>query len=383
MSLLQDLALTVASLSDANLPRFARFHERFGPHYQAIQTQLYGRLDREDRRRFVQWILKRWGGMDLVNPVERSLYNSTLRRAQTEHRDRESLNGRPYFVRDFGWQGADIRLLGYEWFLGVHDVLYNQYEHAGIALKPDDVVIDAGAFIGDTAVLFHHKLQGRCQIHSFELLDENLDLLLHNLERNGIDEGAITLNKLALADRSGDEITVGNSAIQGATSMFGRGGGAKVQTITLDDYVTKLELQRVDFIKMDIEGAEEAALKGAAHTIRLFRPRLAICLYHRWDDAWRLPAAILATGVDYRFAFKWVQLKDGWEAVLLAEPAASQPAATSLEHTGAAWPDPAEAALKALLDKLARRESERAALAPSAVAAKVQPQEVVVAEASA
>ena len=57
-------------------------------------------------------------------------------------------------------------------------------------LAPGDVIVDAGAFIGDTAVFFHHKLAGRCQVHSFELLDENLALLVHNALAHAYQPGA-------------------------------------------------------------------------------------------------------------------------------------------------------------------------------------------------
>lgn len=320
MTLRQDLARLLPQLADADLHRFCTFHEKYAPHLSAIGAGLYDRLSPDDRERFLVWFLKRWAKIDLVNPVERGLYANTIAGVKAEERAPVGCNGRTYHLRDFTSQGYDFRLLGYDWFLGVHDILYNQYEHGGVALRPDDVIIDAGAFIGDTAVFFHHKLGGRCRIHSFELLDENLALLMHNLERNGVGEEQVTLNKLALTDTTGDEITIDQGRSQGATSIFGGGRGDRVQTITLDDYVIRTGLDRVDYIKMDIEGAEVLALQGARETIRHFRPRLAVCLYHKWDDAFTIPAAIDATGVEYEFAFKWVQLTDGWEAVLLASP---------------------------------------------------------------
>jgi FkbM family methyltransferase len=243
-------------------------------------------------------------------------------------------------------------------------VQYNQYEHGDVQLAQDDVIIDAGAFIGDTAVFFHHKLGGRCQIHSFELLDENLALLVHNLERNGVRDDQIVLNKLALTDRSGDEIVVNGGTAQSATSIFRKSSrGERVQTVSLDDYVMSLNLTRVDFIKMDIEGAEVPALKGARHTIAHFRPRLAICLYHKWDDVFTVPQAIDATGVDYAFSFKWVQLTDGWEAVLLATPRSdATPSAATSTRKDQRGADPLATALHVLTRACARRSAQADAL---------------------
>jgi FkbM family methyltransferase len=339
MKLRHDLAALLPRLRDEDVYKFCVFYEKYAPHLPAIATGLYDRLGTADQARFLLWFLKRWAKIDLVNAVERGLYAATVERIKSEERAEVTLEGTPYRLRDFKSQGFDFQLLGYDWFLGVHDVLYNQYEQGDVALAPDDVIIDAGAFIGDTAVFFHHKLGGRCRIHSFELLDENLALLMHNLERNGVADEQIVVNKLALTDRTGDEIVIAAGSSQGSTSIFGKGAqGHRIQTVTLDEYVVLSNLERVDFIKMDIEGSEVMALAGARQTIQHFKPKLAICLYHKWDDAFTIPQVIHSTGVDYAFTFKWVQLSDGWEAVLLATPATQ--ASGPVKPEGAATPDP-------------------------------------------
>ena len=58
----------------------------------------------------------------------------------------------------------------------------------------------------------------------------------------------------------------------------------EIEVVPLDDLVRELKLERVDFIKMDIEGAERHALAGARETLRSFRPRLMLDSYHRPDD---------------------------------------------------------------------------------------------------
>ena len=70
---------------------------------------------------------------------------------------------------------------------------------------------------------------------------------------------------------------------------------------TIDAAVAKAAAPRVDFIKMDIEGSELAALRGAEETIRRWRPKLAISLYHRYEDFITIPAWIDALGLGYRF----------------------------------------------------------------------------------
>lgn len=72
-------------------------------------------------------------------------------------------------------------------------------------------------------------------------------------------------------------------------------------TTTIDEICDTLDLQKCDFIKMDIEGAELSALKGAEATLRKFRPKLAICLYHSVDDFCDIPKYIHSLGLGYKF----------------------------------------------------------------------------------
>jgi len=64
--------------------------------------------------------------------------------------------------------------------------------------------------------------------------------------------------------------------------------------------VSELKLERVDFIKMDIEGAERRALAGAYSTLKKYRPRLAIAAYHLPDDPEIIPRVVNSTWSGYR-----------------------------------------------------------------------------------
>ena len=63
---------------------------------------------------------------------------------------------------------------------------------------------------------------------------------------------------------------------------------------------TRNDVPRLDFIKMDIEGSELSALRGAESSIRRWQPKLAISLYHRPEDFFSIPLWIDALGVGYR-----------------------------------------------------------------------------------
>ncbi len=70
-----------------------------------------------------------------------------------------------------------------------------------------------------------------------------------------------------------------------------------------------------NFIKMDIEGAEEDALRGAAEIIRQYHPTLAISIYHKHDDLWRLPQLIRGLYPDYELYIRH-HFWGPWETVL-------------------------------------------------------------------
>ncbi len=74
----------------------------------------------------------------------------------------------------------------------------------------------------------------------------------------------------------------------------------RIAVSPLDALVRELSLDRVDFIKMDIEGSEARALKGAEATLRRFRPRLAVCTYHGEQDPRDVPDIIRAVDPSYQ-----------------------------------------------------------------------------------
>ena len=69
---------------------------------------------------------------------------------------------------------------------------------------------------------------------------------------------------------------------------------------TVDKLVAELRLPRVDFIKMDIEGAERKAIMGARNTIARFRPRMALCIYHVHGDETMVPKLVHDAVSDYK-----------------------------------------------------------------------------------
>jgi hypothetical protein len=86
----------------------------------------------------------------------------------------------------------------------------------------------------------------------------------------------------------------------GGTRLEENEQGSQAQIITLDEWCRKNSV-KPDFIKMDLEGMEIAALKGAQNIIKEFKPRLAVCLYHRLQDMWEIPILLKRIEPKYKF----------------------------------------------------------------------------------
>ncbi len=167
-----------------------------------------------------------------------------------------------------------------------------QYFEEFVELDENEVFVDAGAFDGDSALSFIETLSKRNiekynKIISFEPDPINYQKLVDRKLINHI------CYNLGLADKKGS-ITF---EILGTSSVFNEAGDISVAVDTLDDIVD----EKVSFIKMDIEGFELAALKGGSELIRRYRPKLAICIYHKKEDLWEIQEYIKTIVPEYRF----------------------------------------------------------------------------------
>ena len=195
---------------------------------------------------------------------------------------------------------ADLRVVATNGFF--INVLFNkQYgmERAGLprCVEPGDVVIDCGAGSGDTTMWMAHLAGPEGKVYGYEFSPGNVQLFQHNLSINPTVAPRVKLVPHPAGSRSGVVVRFGDNA---TGSRIGRGSTHQVRTLSIDDLVHHQKLDRVDLIKMDIEGSEADALKGAVRTISRFSPKLAICAYHRLDDMLVLPQLIRMLNPSYR-----------------------------------------------------------------------------------
>lgn len=171
-----------------------------------------------------------------------------------------------------------------------------------IQVEANDIVIDGGGCYGDTALYFAHKASPGGKVFSFEFLPENLEKWHKNVKMNPVLESRIQLVPHALWEQSGEELFIsGHGPGTQVSSLTNDPLAKKVITRSIDDLAEEEKLNAVNFIKMDIEGAEQSALKGAEKTIRRFKPKLAITVYHSLNDFWEIPMWLDQLGLGYKF----------------------------------------------------------------------------------
>jgi FkbM family methyltransferase len=174
-----------------------------------------------------------------------------------------------------------------------------------VTIKENDTVIDAGAWIGDFSAYVAVK---GAYAYAFEPVDENYQLLKETIILNNAVETIIPIQK-GLSDNEGEINIYLDKENSGGNSLLAvenlDNPSQKIQITTLDKFVVDNKLERVDFIKADIEGMERNMLNGAAMVLRTFAPKLAICTYHLPDDPVVLKKIILEANPNYKI----VQLK--------------------------------------------------------------------------
>jgi len=170
-----------------------------------------------------------------------------------------------------------------------------------IEVESDDVVFDCGGCYGDTAILFGSKAGKQGKVYSFEFIPSNIEIFNKNLALNKtIENVEIVSNplwetsdlKLFYKDKGP------NSNIQ--YNDF-EGSNGNVLTLSIDDFMERNKVSKVDFIKMDIESAELPTLKGAIKTLSKHKPKLAISIYHSMDEFVDIPAYLDSLNLGYKF----------------------------------------------------------------------------------
>ena len=169
------------------------------------------------------------------------------------------------------------------------------------AVHRGDIVLDCGSNVG---VFTREALnQGAGLVVAIEIAPENLECMRRNFA-DEIAHGRVLVYPKGVWDKDAFlTLTVAseNSAADSVVMHPEKSHeGPRVELTTIDKIVAELKLERVDFIKMDIEGAEQNALIGARATLAKYHPRMSLSAYHRPDDPKRIPELVRAGWSGYR-----------------------------------------------------------------------------------
>ena len=188
--------------------------------------------------------------------------------------------------------------------------------------RPGEVIVDGGAFPGDFTVYASRKVGPSGRVLAFEPNPRNFLVLERSVRRAGCANVTLVPKGLWSVGRSG-----GMSG-EGVDSAVAREGGSEhaIELVTLDGELASLGIDRVDFIKLDIEGAETEALRGAVDTLRRHPVRLAIGTYHQVEGhTTQADCERILAGLGYEFVTEYPKRPNTYAWKSATEPPSPRP----------------------------------------------------------
>jgi FkbM family methyltransferase len=163
----------------------------------------------------------------------------------------------------------------------------------------------AGGYDGDTTEEFINRYPSYKKVYLFEPSQKNLLAAKQRL----IGRRDIDFRSVGLSDSKG---TLHFTADAGSASAVTNEVGESISVVTLDE---ELQNEPISFIKMDLEGSEMNALRGAAVTIKNNKPKLAIAVYHAAKDFREIPEYILNLNPHYKIYLR--HYTRGWSETVM------------------------------------------------------------------
>lgn len=202
-----------------------------------------------------------------------------------------------------------FRLNGYHGYLDQADE-EEYFEQDFFQYGDDEILIDAGCFDLQTSLQFTQFCKSVKSIYAFEPDPNNFEKCIETKTKMHLSQAKIfpigtwSEKDTLLFDASGDVAAHINQNLV---------DGSVVPVEAVDKIVDPND--RVTFIKMDVEGAELESLKGAKNTIRKYKPKLAICIYHKPEDMVKIPLYIKSLVPEYHLYIR--HHSNGWCATIL------------------------------------------------------------------
>ncbi len=170
-----------------------------------------------------------------------------------------------------------------------------------LKLNNNEAYLDLGAYNGDTVEEFINEVKAYRKIIAVEPDYKNFKKLKSNTEK----VNNILLYNAAVAEKNGTALF---SMRGGRNSSVGE--GTEIKTVGVDE---EFSTERVSYIKMDVEGNEISAIRGAKETLKKYRPRLNIAAYHKNADIFEIPLLISSINPDYKIYLRHHPYIPAWD----------------------------------------------------------------------
>ncbi|MEN3009270.1 FkbM family methyltransferase [Pseudothermotoga sp.] len=164
-----------------------------------------------------------------------------------------------------------------------------RYDNEQSKINRGDVVFDVGAHVGIFTCLAGLIVGNEGKVYAFEPLEEYVQILKRNVELNKLSN--VVIVKKAVGDQNR------SASMRGILVADEEG---EVSVTTLDRFVQENDVDRINFLKMDVEGYERKVLLGGMDSLKKFKPRMGICIYHLPDDPAVIKELLLKINPDYR-----------------------------------------------------------------------------------
>ena len=181
-------------------------------------------------------------------------------------------------------------------FLLLEQLRGEVYESNSVKVRSGDVVLDVGSHLGTFTRFALDK--GARLVVAFEPELTNATCFKKTFAKEILENQVILIEAAAWESPGSLRFEPSGNWNTGTGSVYAA-GSLVVPAVTIDETVEHLGLDRVDFVKMDIEGSERHALKGAHRTLSRFGPRMVLCIYHREDDPELIPQIVLEARPSY------------------------------------------------------------------------------------
>lgn len=240
-----------------------------------------------------------WGKLDFKNDEYEEIRNKAI----SFHDHIEDLEWLYNRLNDYRSKKLLFGIL-YNWFdydfyslKELMDTTFCHYFDLDLLKCKDEVLVDVGAYIGDTTLDFIHSFGENSyqKIYCYEMTKDTFHSLVDNLK----DYHNIECRNKAISDKNEMLHMTANCASSSANTLSSEGN--EIEAVSLDEDIE----DKITMIKMDIEGAEEKALMGARKHIQEDHPKLLISVYHNHEDLWKIPKLIEEICPGYTFYLRF------------------------------------------------------------------------------